>query len=129
MVELDNWRHGFVEHGVSPAADRSGRTNADELLDRHGSSCSRSSEPSRLHKPTINCDPRRMRKSYSRVVLRSGGGPARRVGYWLIAAVLLLAVLGMFWMNSRVYPSSGDLSRPVPCSTHNEMMCRFGFVR
>lgn len=82
--------------------------------------------PSACRNPTVDCDARR---SYSRIVLRSPGTHVKRVSHWLIAAVLLLAVIGLFWMNSRVYPSSGDLSRPVPCSTHNEMMCRFGFVR
>ena len=79
-----------------------------------------------MRRATVNCD---AHESYSRVVLRSMGAHAKRASYWLLAVVLLLAVIGLFWLNSRVYPSSGDLSRPVPCSTHNEMMCRFGFVR
>ena len=59
VVELDNRKHDFVEHRVSPAADRSGRTNADELLDRHGSACASSFNPPQLHTATMDrhCKP------------------------------------------------------------------------
>ena len=54
-------------------------------------------------------------------------------GRWLtrvlIALALLAAFIGMLVMNIRLDHQAHDLDRPMPCSSDNEIACRFGFVR
>ena len=47
----------------------------------------------------------------------------------LIAVALLVALVGMLIMNIRLDQQAHDLNQPMPCSSDNDIACRFGFVR
>lgn len=53
----------------------------------------------------------------------------RWVARALIAIALLVALVGMLIMNIRLDQQAHDLDRPMPCSSDNDVACRFGFVR
>jgi hypothetical protein len=47
----------------------------------------------------------------------------------VIGVVLLAALLGLWWMNTRLDERARDLDQPMPCSLDIDAACRFGFVR
>lgn len=53
----------------------------------------------------------------------------RLVARTLITLALLAAFVGMLIMNIRLDQQAHDLDQPMPCSSPNDIACRFGFVR
>lgn len=61
--------------------------------------------------------------------VRSIAPTSRWVTRALVALALLVAIVGMLVMNIRLDRQAHDLDQPMPCSSDNDIVCRFGFVR
>lgn len=61
--------------------------------------------------------------------MRSTAPTSRWVTRVLVALALLAAIVGMLMMNIRLDRQAHDLDQPMPCSSDNDIACRFGYVR